>query len=208
MSVLQFNFGVAAQSFLAVFPAELPDKSMFATLALTAKFGRKLPVWCGVAAAFAMHVVIATTVGGLLSQLPERAVAGAAAVLFGVGAVLMWRESREDEDEQRDEVDSLPASQQPDLRSFWGVVVASFAVLAVAELGDLTQFAVAGVAARTGEPLSAGIGGWVAEAAVAAIAVLTGGALLRRFKLSKMQLFAAAVFAVLAAVSFIAATTG
>jgi Ca2+/H+ antiporter, TMEM165/GDT1 family len=203
MAGLQFNLGVAAQSFIAVFPAELPDKSMFATLALTARFGRKLPVWCGVAAAFALHVVIATTVGGLLVRLPERAVAGAAAVLFGVGSVLMWREA----------TGSAPAfdvepGTQPDRRSFLGVVAASFGVLGVAELGDLTQFAVAGVAARTGEPLSAGIGGWIALATVAGIAVAIGGQLVRRFKLAKMQLLAALVFAILAVLSLLAAIAG
>jgi putative Ca2+/H+ antiporter (TMEM165/GDT1 family) len=42
--------------------AELPDKTMFASLLMATK-GRAAQVWVGAAAVFLVHVVIATTVG-------------------------------------------------------------------------------------------------------------------------------------------------
>jgi Ca2+/H+ antiporter, TMEM165/GDT1 family len=80
-------------AFSMVFPAELPDKSMFATLVLTSRFRRPGVVWCGVAAAFSMHVMVAVTAGSLIHRLPQRLVGGVTALLFAVGAVMLWRES-------------------------------------------------------------------------------------------------------------------
>ena len=41
-----------------VFLAELPDKTMFATLLLATKFSRKSAVWAGVTSAYSAHVKI------------------------------------------------------------------------------------------------------------------------------------------------------
>lgn len=87
---------------LAVFPVifigELPDKSMFASLVLASR-GRAPSVWAGAAAAFLVHVVIATTIGvGLFALLPQRVVEGFVALLFAAGAVFAFREAgKEDE---------------------------------------------------------------------------------------------------------------
>ena len=40
------------QAFVTVFPAELPDKSMFATIVLVTRYRRPGWVWVGVVAAF------------------------------------------------------------------------------------------------------------------------------------------------------------
>jgi len=92
----------ALTTFLAVFPAELPDKTMMATLVLTTRFRRPFAVWCGVAAAFTIHVAIAVALGKVLSELPTRPVNAAVAVLFGVGAVVLWRSA--DDEEETEEV--------------------------------------------------------------------------------------------------------
>lgn len=57
-------------AFGPVFLAELPDKTMFASLVLTTRTRRPLAVWSGVAAAFLMHVILAVAVGSLLRKLP------------------------------------------------------------------------------------------------------------------------------------------
>ena len=44
-----------AVAFGTVFLAELPDKTMVASLVLTTRFRRPLAVWCGVAGAFVMQ---------------------------------------------------------------------------------------------------------------------------------------------------------
>ena len=61
-----------AAAFIAVFLAELPDKTMVATLVLTTRFKRPGYVWLGVSAAFLVHVVLAVVLGSLLATLPDR----------------------------------------------------------------------------------------------------------------------------------------
>ena len=75
---------------LAVFPVifvgELPDKTMFASLVLSTR-GRPRSVRLGAAAAFAVHVVIAVTVGvAVFHVLSHRAVDAFVAILFAAGA--------------------------------------------------------------------------------------------------------------------------
>jgi Ca2+/H+ antiporter, TMEM165/GDT1 family len=210
---LQIDPTAVVQTFAAVFPAELPDKSMIATLALVTKLRNPKAVWSGVAVAFAMHVSLAAAIGGFLYRLPTRPVAGVAGAMFFLGAILMVKEAKEkggaissgdgDGDRNDDDDDGINSVQVRETATrFFPIAVTSFGVLAVAEFGDLTQFAVAGLSARTGEPLSVGIGGWLAEASVAAIAVVAGQWLIRKFALQKLQYVAAFVFAVLAVLAF------
>ena len=58
-------------AFGTVFLAELPDKTMVASLVLTTRFRRPLAVWVGVSSAFVLHVVLAVSIGSLLRRLPE-----------------------------------------------------------------------------------------------------------------------------------------
>ena len=76
-----------ATAFATVFVAELPDKTMLATVVLSARFKRPLAVWIGAATALTVQMVIAVVAGRLLGLLPDRAVSAAVAVLFGAGAV-------------------------------------------------------------------------------------------------------------------------
>ena len=73
-------------AFATIFVAELPDKTMLATIVLSARYRRPWPVWFGAAGALAVQMVIASATGGLLNQLPEAPVRLAIAVLFLVGA--------------------------------------------------------------------------------------------------------------------------
>ncbi len=92
------SLAVAAIAFGVVFLAELPDKSMIASLVLGTRF-RPLYVWVGAAAAFAVHVVIAVAAGGALALLPHRLVQAIVAVLFFAGAALLLfgKEAQEEE---------------------------------------------------------------------------------------------------------------
>src|SRR5258708_27678920 len=81
----------ALTSFLVVLPAELPDKTIFATLILASRYGPRY-VFAGAAAGFLVQVVIAVAAGGALSLLPHRAVQAVTAVAFLGGAVLLWRQ--------------------------------------------------------------------------------------------------------------------
>jgi putative Ca2+/H+ antiporter (TMEM165/GDT1 family) len=89
------NLAIAGTCSGVVFVAELPDKTALASLVLGSRY-RALYVFAGVAAAFAVHVVLAVGAGSLLFLLPHRVVEAVVAVLFAAGAVLMLR--RRDED--------------------------------------------------------------------------------------------------------------
>ena len=77
-------------------------------------------------------------------------------------------------------------------------MLGSFALIALAEWGDLTQLATASLAAKSGEPVSTGVGALLALAAVAAIAAAFGRQLVARVPLHKINYVGAAVFAALA----------
>ncbi len=88
------NITAALVTFGVIFLAELPDKTMVASLVLGSRF-RPLYVWVGVAAAFAVHVTLAVAAGSVFSLLPGRIVDSITALLFAVGAFLVLREGRE-----------------------------------------------------------------------------------------------------------------
>ena len=188
----------AITTFLAVFPAELPDKTMMATLVLTTRFKRPFAVWCGVAAAFFVHVILAVALGKLVSELPTRPVDAAVAILFGVGAVVLWRSA---DDEEEDE-------QIGDAHGFGGIAARSFGLILVAEFGDLTQLTTAGMAARTGQALAVAVGALAALWTVAAIGVTAGQQLLRWLPVRVVRRVAAVIFAALALWTAVEAVRG
>ena len=79
-----FSIATALLTFAVIFPAELPDKSLMASLVLGTRY-RSLPVWLGATSAFTVHVVIAVAAGGLLRLLPSTVVEVVVTVLFAVG---------------------------------------------------------------------------------------------------------------------------
>ncbi len=187
------------QAFLTVFPAELPDKTMFATIVLVTRHRRPLWVWVGAVAAFTVHVVVAVAAGRLLALLPATPVQVVTAVLFAVGAVLLWRESRADPADELAEEEAEVGTGAPGGGStIRTAVLGSFGLIVVAEWGDLTQLATASLAARSGAPASTGIGALLALATVAAIAAAVGRQLVARVPIARISLVGAAVFAALA----------
>lgn len=178
---------VVLVSFPIVFIGELPDKTMFASLVLATR-GRPLQVWLGAAVAFVAHVAIAVTVGvALFALLPHRAVEAVVAAAFLAGAVLSWRMSRSGEEET---VERVPTARS--------AMLSAFAVIFVAEWGDLTQILTADLAARYGAPFSVAVGAVAALWVVAAIAVTGGRTLLRFVSIRRIRLVTAGVLVVLA----------
>jgi putative Ca2+/H+ antiporter (TMEM165/GDT1 family) len=179
------------QAFATVFPAELPDKTMIATVMLVARYRRPLWVWAGAALAFTVHVVVAVAAGSLLGLLPDVVVKLAVAALFLTGAVLLFRAARS---AQAEEV----TDEQPVAATVAATVLGSFGLVVLAEWGDLTQLATASLAAKSDEPLSIGIGAWLALISVAAIAATFGRQLVARVPIHKVNYLGAAVFGGLA----------
>ena len=183
------------QAFATVFPAELPDKTMIASIVLVARYRRPLWVWVGAISAFAVHVVVAVAAGSAIGLLPDALVSSVVMVLFGVGAVLLFRAGRKAE---ADAEAGIEESSEPSA-TIWATVVGSFGVIVLAEWGDLTQLAMASLAAKSDTPVSIGIGSYVALAAVAGIAATFGRQLVARVPIHKVNYVGAAVFAALAA---------
>jgi Ca2+/H+ antiporter, TMEM165/GDT1 family len=88
---------------------------------------------------------------------------------------------------------------------FWKVAARSFAVLFVAEFGDLTQLATANLAAHYHQPVTVGIGAVLALWTVGALAITGGRQLLRFVPFAWITRAAALVLGSLAVVSLIAA---
>jgi putative Ca2+/H+ antiporter (TMEM165/GDT1 family) len=182
--------------FPVIFVGELPDKTMFASLVLASR-GRPLTVWLGAAAAFAVHVSIAVTIGvALFHVLPHRAVDLVVAALFGVGAGYAFWEARGHEDEA--------ALVEREAGSHRQVVTTAFIVIFIAEWGDLTQILTANLAAHYHSGLSVATGAVLALWAVAALAVTTGTGLLRYVDVRLVRM---ATGVVLLALALFSATT-
>lgn len=196
------DLAVIATVFGLVFVAELPDKTAVAGLVLGTKFPARW-VFAGIAAAFLVHVVIATAAGSLLSLLPRRPVEAVVAVLFLLGAVLIWREGMETEEEEEEEVEAVPETA-----GFTRVASLAFGVIFLAEWGDLTQILTANLAAKYHEPLSVGIGAVLGLWLVGLLAILGGKTLLRVLPIKWITRFAAIVMVALGIYSVIEVIRG
>lgn len=175
-----------AVAFGAVFLAELPDKTMVASLVLTTRYRRPLAVWMGVSAAFVLHVVLAVSVGSALRALPDAPVKLAVAALFLTGGVVLLRSHDDGDDDE--------TARTPDATTFGKVALTAASVVGLAEFGDLTQLATASIATQYSAPVSVALGAWCALSAVAAIAVTAGRWIVKHVRLSIVQRVAAVVF--------------
>jgi putative Ca2+/H+ antiporter (TMEM165/GDT1 family) len=165
------QLGVVATVFVLVFVAELPDKTMIATLIMGSRY-RPLLVWLGATMAFFLHAALAVAVGQLLQLLPHKWIEAITAVLFAAGAVyLIFVPEKEQEEEGESEADTARKS----LRT----VGAAFLVIFVGEFGDLTQILTANLAAKYHAPLTVFVGAFGALTTVAALGAFGGRALLR-----------------------------
>jgi putative Ca2+/H+ antiporter (TMEM165/GDT1 family) len=193
------SLSTAAATFLAVLPAELPDKTILAALILSSRY-RPWYVFSGAAAAFLVQVTIGVAAGGAISLLPHRPVAGAAAAVFAVSAFLLWRHKEEENPDADEE-----GGQDGVRAAFWPVFGTSFAVVFLAEFGDLTQFMTVSLAARFHDPIAVGVGATLALWTAAAIAVLAGWRLLKLIPMRWVTRGAAVIMLVLAGTSLYSA---
>ena len=78
-------------TFVALFIAELGDKTQLAAISLTSETGRPLSVFLGSVVALALVTLIGVVFGSVLLQyVPEVYLKKAAALLFVVIGILMW----------------------------------------------------------------------------------------------------------------------
>ena len=173
------QFSVVATVFVLIFVAELPDKTMIATLIMGSRY-RPLLVWIGATLAFAIHAAVAVAVGQLLQLLPHKWIEGVTAVLFAAGAAyLLFVPEQEEEEEGEEEADSA--------RRGLKTVGAAFLVIFIGEFGDLTQILTANLAAKYHTPAEVFIGAFAGLTTVAAIGAFGGRALLRFLPLAVIR---------------------
>jgi putative Ca2+/H+ antiporter (TMEM165/GDT1 family) len=185
------SFTEVLRAFATVFPAELPDKTMIATVVLVARYRRPLWVWLGAVGAFTIHVTVAVAAGSAIGLLPEALVGAVVAAMFATGSVILFRSARSHADDDA----QLEPAVEPTRRA---ALVGSFGLVALAEWGDLTQLATAGLAARSEAPFAVWVGALAALASVAALAAAFGRQIIARVPIHRINYVASAVFGALA----------
>ncbi|HXK55938.1 MAG TPA: TMEM165/GDT1 family protein [Gammaproteobacteria bacterium] len=160
-------FSVLVSSFSLISLAELGDKSQLVCMTLAARH-RHWSVILGAATAFAILNTLAVLFGaGVAAWVPEKVVAGTVAILFGVFGILALRAS---EDEAVDVVEERPGH---------GIFFTTLSLIFIAEFGDKTQIAVAGLAGSMAS-VPVWIGATSALLLVSVLGVWAGRTLLQR----------------------------
>jgi putative Ca2+/H+ antiporter (TMEM165/GDT1 family) len=179
------DLAVVGLTFAAIFLVELPDKTFIATLVLATKY-RPLLVWIGVGLAFTVQTIVAVALGKAASFLPTDLVHAVSALVFLVGAVILFREARKADEEEADQ-ESEFAERAGDPKQGLKAVAASFLILFAAEWGDLSQLLTLSLVAKYDDPVSVFIGALGALLAVSALAVVLGRVLLNYIKLRTLH---------------------
>ncbi|MER5948859.1 TMEM165/GDT1 family protein [Streptomyces sp. NPDC001904] len=164
-------------AFGLIFLAELPDKTMFASLAMGTRM-KPIYVWFGTSAAFAVHVAIAVGAGSLLGLLPGWIVKLVSGLMFLFGAFMLLRGG--DDEDADDEAGAKTVT------GFWPVFGTAFMAVFIGEWGDLTQITTANLAATNGT-WSTAIGSFLALISVSGLALIAGRFIAKRVPLKTVQ---------------------
>lgn len=180
-------------TFGLIFLAEIGDKSQLVCMTLAARH-RHPPVLLGAVAAFLVLNTLAVVFGaGLAQWIPDYVLAIAVAILFGVFGIKSLLTTEED-DEDGETVE----------KPGHGIFVTTFLMLFLAEMGDKTQLAVAGLAA-TLPPFAVWLGATLALITTSALGIWLGVTLLRRIPIHRLHQISGVFFLVLAAFAAIQA---
>lgn len=159
--------GASAAAFALVTVAEMGDKSQWVCMALAARH-RHWPVFGGAVLAFAVLNALAVAFGAVAGRwLPEQAVALAVALIFAVFGLRSLLSRHTEENEEVSE------------KSGHGIFATTFLMIFLAEFGDKTQIAVAGLGAAD-PAIPVWLGATAALALTSALGVWAGKTLVRR----------------------------
>ncbi len=178
----------AGATLLLIALAEIGDKSQLVCMTLAARH-RGLPVVLGAVAAFAILNLLAVLFGAAVAAwLPEWVVTLAVGVLlawFGISAL------RFEEEDDNEEIDEKPGH---------GIFATTFLMIFLAEFGDKTQIAVAGVSS-TADAAATWVGATLALVTTSVLGVLAGRRLLNRLPLHWIHRISGVFFLLLAALA-------
>jgi putative Ca2+/H+ antiporter (TMEM165/GDT1 family) len=178
----------AGATFLVIALAELGDKSQLVCMTLAARH-RGLPVVAGALLAFALLNLLAVLFGAAVAAwLPAWVVSAAVAVLFAFFGVHALRYTEEDETEDVPE------------KSGRNALATTFVLIFLAEFGDKTQIAVAGLSSAS-EASAVWLGATLALAATSIAGVLAGRKLLHKLPLVWIHRISGVLFLIMAALA-------
>ena len=176
-------------SFLLIALAEIGDKSQLVCMTLAARH-RGLPVVLGAIAAFAILNLLAVLFGAAVAAwLPAWLVTLAVGALFAVFGISALRYKEEDEDET---VEEKPGH---------GIFATTFLLIFLAEFGDKTQIAVAGLGSSTSTS-AVWTGATLALATTSILGVLAGRKFLHKLPLHWIHRISGVFFLLLAGFAF------
>ncbi len=168
------NLALALSVFGVVFVAELPDKTMIATIIMGSR-GSTAAVWTGASLAFIVHMAMAALAGRLVALLPHTAVEIVVTLLFLAGAAYLLLVSEEEEEEE-----GAAEAEREAPGAFLKVAATAFGVIFIGEFGDLTQIVTMNFAASSHQALTVFAAASLAMVSVAALGAF-GGQFLQRF---------------------------
>jgi len=172
---------VSLSTFTLIALAEIGDKSQLVCMTLAARH-RHWPVILGATTAFLVLNALAVLFGaGVAAWVPERVTAGLVAVLFGVFGIHAL--CKQDDGESEDVAES----------SGHGIFLTTLLLIFVAEFGDKTQIAVAGLAGGF-DPLPVWLGATAALVTVSVLGVWAGRTVLQRLPLLWLHRISGGVF--------------
>lgn len=178
----------ASATFLLIALAEFGDKSQLVCMTLAARH-RGLPVVMGAVAAFAILNLFAVLFGAAVAAwLPEWVVTAAVAVLFGIFGVSALRYTDDEDDEDDEEIAEKPGH---------GIFATTFLMIFLAEFGDKTQIAVAGMGS-TVDATATWVGATLALATTSILGVIAGRRWLNRLPLKWIHRVSGVFFLLLA----------
>ena len=175
------SLSVSVSTFALVALAEIGDKSQLVCMALAARH-RHWPVILGAASAFIALNTLAVMFGaGIALWVPEHVLASFVAVLFGLFGFYALRTQPGGESESVVE------------RSYHGIYLTALLLIFVAEFGDKTQIAVAGLATSM-TPYAVWLGATLALILVSVLGVWFGRTVLQQIPIGWLHRLSGVIF--------------
>ena len=186
--MLPESLSASVSAFTLIALAEIGDKSQLVCMTLAARH-RHWPVLLGAMVAFSVLNALAVLFGAAVATwIPEPVMAGIVAVLFTIFGI---QSLRKEADDKSHEVEEKPGH---------GIFVTTLLLLLVAEFGDKTQIAVAGLAGSLA-PMAVWVGATLALVMVSALGVWAGRTLLQRLPMHWLHRLAGGIFLLFAALA-------
>ncbi|MBF0447490.1 MAG: TMEM165/GDT1 family protein [Magnetococcales bacterium] len=179
---------LSATTLVVIFLAELGDKSQLVCMTLAARH-RPTPVFLGTLLAFVFLNILAVVFGSALSTwIPHHVMILIVAGLFGLFGIQALRSVEEEEEED------------VEVKSGHSIFTSAFLLIFVAEFGDKTQIAVAGMASAA-PPAAIWVGATLALALSSALGIVVGQRFLKRIPVALLHKVTGIFFLVLAALA-------